>query len=132
MHTAILASTNNHIINDIVIIFLYYTDAPDIAVNSPTYTQNDAVRTVTCNHNGNPDYYIYHKWQQKSRYGELIRELNGNKTLKLPDVSPLLRYQDTGEYVCTSSNGIKDKDSGFEQTGSGFMTVNGNVEYLVV
>ncbi|XP_076112553.1 nephrin-like isoform X1 [Mytilus galloprovincialis] len=98
--------------------------APDIAVNSPTYTQNDAVRTVTCNHNGNPDYYIYHKWQQKSRYGELIREFNGNKTLKLPDVSPLLRHQDTGEYVCTSSNGIKDKDSGFEQTGSGFMTVN--------
>ncbi|XP_052063073.1 nectin-1-like [Mytilus californianus] len=106
--------------------------APDITVDSPTYTQNDVIRTVSCNPTGNPDSYTYHKWQHKSKYGEVLRELNGNKTLLLPDVSELMRYQDTGEYVCTASNGIKDKDNKLEQTGSGYVTVNGNTKYHLV
>ncbi|VDH91385.1 Hypothetical predicted protein, partial [Mytilus galloprovincialis] len=99
--------------------------APDITVNSPTYTQNDDIRTVTCNPSGNPDSYIYHKWQHKSKYGDIIRELGGNKTLNLPDVSVRLKYQDSGEYVCIASNGIKNKLNKLEQTGYGFVTVNG-------
>lgn len=106
------------------------TDAPDIIVNSVIYTQNDAERTVTCNPSGNPDSYHYHKWQHKSRYGDLIREFVGNKTLKLPDVQVRLRYQDSGEYVCIASNGIKDKHNQFEQTGFGYLTVNGNALLL--
>ncbi|XP_071176511.1 nephrin-like [Mytilus edulis] len=98
--------------------------APDITVNSPTYTQNDAIRTVTCNPSGNPDSYIYHKWQQKSKYGEIIREFAGNKTFKLPDVPVGLRHQDSGEYVCTASNGIKDKFNKLEQKGYGLVSVN--------
>lgn len=102
------------------------TAAPDITVNSPTYTQYDDIRTVTCNPSGNPDSYTYHKWQHRTRYGEIIREFNGNKILRLPDAPVLFRYQDTGEYVCIASNGIKDKYNKFEQTGSGFVSVNGN------
>ncbi|XP_052063746.1 neural cell adhesion molecule 1-like isoform X2 [Mytilus californianus] len=98
--------------------------APDITVNSPPYTQNDAIRTVTCHPSGNPDSYTYHKWQHKSRYGDLIRELDGNKTLKIPNVPVLLRYQDSGKYVCTASNGIRDNDNMFEQIGSGYVIVN--------
>ncbi|CAG2225932.1 unnamed protein product [Mytilus edulis] len=75
---------------------LNITYAPDITVNSSTYTQNDAIRKVICNPSGNPNIYTYHKWQHKSRYGEIIREFNGNKTLTLPDVPVLLRYQDSG------------------------------------
>ncbi|XP_071176505.1 uncharacterized protein [Mytilus edulis] len=97
--------------------------APDITVNSPTYTQNEADRTVTCNASGNPDSYTYHKWQHKSKYGE-IQEFVGSKTLKLPDVPVSLRYQDNGEYVCTVSNGIKGKNKKEEQTGSGNVIVN--------
>ncbi|XP_076109450.1 nephrin-like [Mytilus galloprovincialis] len=103
---------------------LNITYAPDITVTSPIYTQNDAIRTVTCNPSGNPDSYIYHKWQHKSKYGDIIREFGGNKTLKLPDVPVMLRYQDGGEYVCTASNGIKDKDDELEKTGSGLVSVN--------
>lgn len=106
------------------------TDAPDIIVNSYTYRQHDADRTVTCKPSGNPDIYTYYKWQHKSRYGELIREFVGNKTLKLPDVPVSSRYQDSGEYVCIASNGIKDKYNKFEQTGSGYLTVNGNALLL--
>ncbi|XP_071175241.1 titin-like isoform X2 [Mytilus edulis] len=105
------------------------THAPDITVSSPTYTQNDDIRIVTCYPSGKPDNYTYHKWQHRSKYGELIREFNGNKTLRLPDAPELLIYQDTGEYVCIASNGIKDKYNKFEQTGSGLVTVNAQPVY---
>ncbi|XP_052063072.1 neural cell adhesion molecule 1-like [Mytilus californianus] len=104
-------------------MFFITTDVPVITVSSPTYTQNDAIRTVTCNPSGNPDSYIYHKWQHKSKYGDLIREFGGNKTLTLPDITVLLRYQDSGEYWCTASNGFEDKNNQFEQTGYGLVTV---------
>ncbi|CAC5395406.1 unnamed protein product [Mytilus coruscus] len=97
--------------------------APDITVNSPNYTQNDAIRTVTCNPSGNPHSYTYHKWQHKSKYGELIREFNGIKTLMLPDAPEELRYQDSGQYICIASNGIKDNNNKFEQTGYGYVIV---------
>ncbi|XP_076109532.1 neural cell adhesion molecule 1-like [Mytilus galloprovincialis] len=103
---------------------LNITYAPDITVTSPIYSQNDAIRTVTCDPSGNPDSYIYHKWQHKSKYGDIIREFGGNKTLKLPDVQVRLRYQDSGEYVCTASNGIKNTFNKLEQTGSGLVSVN--------
>lgn len=99
-------------------------------MNSPTYTQTDVIRTVTCYQSGNPDSYTYHKWQHKSKYGVLIREFDGNKTLQLPDVPVLSRYQDSGEYVCTASNGIKDKDNKLEKTGSGYLTMNGSALLL--
>ncbi|VDI14607.1 Hypothetical predicted protein, partial [Mytilus galloprovincialis] len=98
--------------------------APDITVTSPIYTQSDVNRIVTCNPSGNPNSYTYHKWQHKSKYGEIIREFEGNNTLKLPDAEMLIRYQDSGEYVCTASNGIKGRDNRIEQTGSGYVTVN--------
>ncbi|CAC5358375.1 unnamed protein product [Mytilus coruscus] len=103
--------------------FYITTDAPDITVSSPNYTQIDENRTVTCNPSGNPDSYTYHKWQHKSSFGSLIREFGGNKTLILPDVLKVLRYQDSGEYICTASNGIKDNGNKFEQTGSGYVIV---------
>ncbi|CAC5359009.1 unnamed protein product [Mytilus coruscus] len=97
--------------------------APDITVNSPAYTQNDDTRTVTCNPSGNPNSYAYHKWQHRSKYGELIREFNGIKTLMLPDTQEVLRYQDSGEYICIASNGIKDNNTKLNRTGSGYLIV---------
>lgn len=106
---------------------MFVTDAPDIKVNSPTYTQNDVDITVTCNPSGNPDSYTYHKWQHKTKYGDIIREFEGSKTLRIPDVSVMLRYQDTGEYACSASNGIKDKYNRLKQTGFGLVTVIGSL-----
>ncbi|CAG2225927.1 TTN [Mytilus edulis] len=85
---------------------LNITYAPDITVNSSTYTQNDAIRKVICNPSGNPNIYTYHKWQTQVRYGEIIREFNGNKTLTLPDVPVLLRYQDSGTQLVFTSDTI--------------------------
>jgi hypothetical protein len=63
---------------------------------------------IACIPDGNPQSYTYYKWQHKSKYGVLIRELVGgtNGVLTLPSIPVEDRYQDSGEYVCTAGNGI--------------------------
>ena len=109
--------------------FLSLTDAPTVTVSNVTFQQNEANRIVTCVLVGNPSTYIYYKWQHRSKYGVLIRELNGgtNGVLTLssnPD--PVEdRYQDNGEYVCTAGNGIVGRDGKVKQTGTGYVIING-------
>jgi hypothetical protein len=96
-------------------------------VSGGTYDQNDSTRTVTCVPVGNPQSYTYYKWQHKSKYGVLIRELEGGHTgvLTLPNMPVEDRYQDSGEYVCTAGNGIVGRDGKIKQRGSGYFTING-------
>ena len=95
-----------------------------VLVHGFTY---EATRKVTCVPDGNPQTYKYSKWQHKSRYGVLIRELDGgqNGVLTLPNITVDDRYQDSGEYVCTADNGIVGKDGKVKQTGSGYVIING-------
>ena len=104
-----------------------FTDAPSISVHVATYEQNEATRTIACLPVGNPNTYTYNKWQHKSKYGVLIRELDGeqNGVLTLPNIPVEDRYQDSGEYVCTASNGIAGNDGKVEQRGSGYVRING-------
>jgi len=84
---------------------------------------------VACVLVGNPGTYTYYKWQHKSKYGVLIRELDGgtNGVLTLssnPD--PVEdRYQDSDEYVCTAGNGIVGRDGKVKQTGIGYVIIIG-------
>jgi hypothetical protein len=82
---------------------------------------------VTCVPDGNPQSYTYYKWQHKSKYGALIRELDGghNGVLTLPSIPVEDRYQDSGEYVCTAGNGIVGSNGNVEQTGPGYVIING-------
>ena len=106
---------------------LSFKDAPTVTVNDTTYDQNEAIRTVTCVHGGNPQLYTYYKWQHKSKYGVLIRDLDGgtNGVLTLPNITVDDRYQDSGEYVCTAGNGIVGSNGNVKQTGSGYVIING-------
>ena len=82
---------------------------------------------MTCVPVGNPNTYTYYKWQHKSKYGVLIRELDGgqNGVLILPSIPVEDRYQDSGEYVCAAGNGIVGRDGRVKQTGSGYVIING-------
>jgi len=104
-----------------------FKDALSISVSDVTYEENEANRTVTCLPVGNPSTYTYYKWQHRSKYGLLIRELDGgqNGVLTLPSIPVGDRYQDSGEYVCTAGNGIVGRDGNVKQTGSGYVTING-------
>jgi hypothetical protein len=103
------------------------TDAPTVSVSGVTYAQGEATIIVTCVPDGNPQSYTFYKWQHKSRYGVLIRELDGgqNGVLTLPNITVEDKYQDSGEYVCTVGNGIVGRDGKVEQTGSGYVNING-------
>ena len=76
---------------------------------------------------GNPNTYTYYKWQHKSKYGVLIRELDGrtNGVLTLPNIPVEDRYQDSGEYVCTAGKDIAGRNGKIKQTGSGYVIING-------
>ena len=81
---------------------------------------------MTCFPIGNPSIYTYHKWQNKSKYGVLIRELYGEQSvvLTLPNIPVEDRFQDSGEYICTVGNGIAERDGRVKQTGSGYVIIN--------
>ena len=120
--------TNNliHILTTLFCVFSF-TDAPTVSVHGITYDQKEATRTVICVPVGNPNRYDYYKWQHKSKYGVLIRELDGghNGVLTLPSIPVEDRYQDSGEYMCTAGNGIVGRNGKIKQSGSGDVKING-------
>ena len=120
--------TNNliHILTTLFCVFSF-TDAPTVSVHGITYDQKEATRTVICVPVGNPNRYDYYKWQHKSKYGVLIRELDGghNGVLTLPSIPVEDRYQDSGEYICTAGNGIVGRNGKIKQTGSDYVIING-------
>jgi hypothetical protein len=115
-----------HILTTIFCTFSL-TDAPTISVQGFTYDQSEVTRIVICVPDGNPQSYTYYKWQHKSKYGVLIRELDGgqNGVLIVPSIPVEDRYQDSGEYVCTVGNDIIGRDGSTKQTGSGYIIING-------
>ena len=124
-----ITNTINSLIHILTTTFctFSFTDAPTVSVHGFTYDQSEATRTVTCIPDGNPQSYTYYKWQHKSKYGVMIRELDGgtNGVLTLPSIPVEDRYQDSGEYVCTAGNGIVGRDGKVKQTGSDYVIING-------
>ncbi|CAC5359018.1 unnamed protein product [Mytilus coruscus] len=96
---------------------------PDVSVSNVTYEMKDPTRTINCTADGYPDTYTFYKWQHRSVYGRIIRELDGESILTLPVVPTTLRYQDNGEYVCTVSNGIQGTDGAEKRQGAAKITV---------
>ena len=109
------------------LFFLFVLVAPSVSVRNVTYEQDDVNRKVACFPIGNPSIYTYHNWQHKSKYGVLIREMDGEQggVLTLPGIPVENRYQDSGEYICTVGNSIVDRDGNVKQTGSGYIIING-------
>ncbi|XP_071175229.1 protein CEPU-1-like [Mytilus edulis] len=104
-------------------INLFVRFPPDVSVYNVTYEMTDPTRIINCTADGYPDTYTFYKWQHRSLYGHIIRELDGDTILTLPLVPTTLRYQDNGEYVCTVSNGIQGPDGVEKRQGAAKMTV---------
>jgi hypothetical protein len=54
-----------------------------------SFDQSESTRAVNCVPDGNPQSYTYYKWRHRSKYGVLIRELDGgqNGVLTLQSIS---------------------------------------------
>ncbi|CAC5411894.1 unnamed protein product [Mytilus coruscus] len=95
--------------------------APGVTVENKTFSQIQLSRQIQSTLDSNPPFNNC-KWQQKSKYGEHIRNFSdNNQILTLPTVSEVQRYQDTGEYVCSAYNGILGINGQLKQTGSGYV-----------
>ncbi|XP_063416830.1 cell adhesion molecule 2-like [Mytilus trossulus] len=115
---SIKCTANNTIGGISNLINLFVRFPPDVSVSNVTYEMTDPTRTINCTADGYPDTYTFYKWQHRSLYGHIIRELDGDTILTLPVVPTILRYQDNGEYVCTVSNGIQGPDGVEKRQGA--------------
>ncbi|XP_071172182.1 neural cell adhesion molecule 1-like [Mytilus edulis] len=98
--------------------------APGVTVENKTFSQTQTTRQIQCTLNSNPPVNTC-KWHQQSKYGEHIRYFSDNNlTLTLPTVPEYVRYQDTGEYICTAENSIIGMNGQLKQTGSGYVISN--------
>ncbi|VDI58003.1 Hypothetical predicted protein, partial [Mytilus galloprovincialis] len=120
---SIKCTANNTIGGFLNQINLFVRFPPDVSVYNVTYEMTDPTRIINCTADGYPDTYTFYKWQHRSLYGHIIRELDGDTILTLPLVPTTLRYQDNGEYVCTVSNGIQGPDGVEKRQGAAKMTV---------
>ncbi|CAC5417640.1 NCAM [Mytilus coruscus] len=91
-------------------ILLSVSYSPGVTFVYENYTESDRYRHIQCNANGYPRNYTYKQWVHTSFFDEHIRYLTGNATgyLRLPTHKRQFRYQDSGVYVCSVSNGVSD------------------------
>lgn len=89
---------------------ILFVDSPSVKLIYNNFTEMNHERVIQCIANGHPMNYIFKHWEHKTLFGEHIRYLNGNTTgyLVIPIQAREYRYQDTGVYICSVSNGIPD------------------------
>lgn len=99
---------------------------PDQHIN---FSDTDVSRTMHCFAHGVPANYAYGLWKHVSYFGEHIRYLNSTADgrVTLPHISKRIdRYQDSGIYICSASNGVVDSTGKRFQDGKIFVIANGN------
>ncbi|XP_060080193.1 nephrin-like [Ylistrum balloti] len=84
---------------------------PDIYISYTNVTYTSPYRMFTCSPDGNPAIYQFGQWRHTAEDGTLIRQFTGissstESILTLPDTDVTRRYEDTGYYICSASNGI--------------------------
>ncbi|CAC5426686.1 unnamed protein product [Mytilus coruscus] len=94
----------------LVRVTLLVNYAPDVQVIARKHS-------LDCIATGLPQTYTFKKWDHQSEQGEHVRFLNGlhNGTLNLKMLK--LKYQISGIYICTVSNGIPDVNGSLFQMG---------------
>ncbi|CAC5368471.1 unnamed protein product [Mytilus coruscus] len=117
---------NNSVAIETFIIQIKHS--PEVTFVYDNYTESDRYRHIQCNANGYPRNYTYEQWEHKSFFDEHIRYLTGNATgyLRLPTQTRQFRYQDSGVYLCSVSNGVSDSSGQFFQKGRAYVISKGS------
>lgn len=105
------------------------SDPPHIPDQYLNFSDTDVSRTMNCLAQGVPANYTYGHWKHLSYFGEHIRYLNSaaDGRVSLPQIeNKINKYQDSGIYICTVSNGVVDRTDKRFQNGKIFVIANGN------
>ncbi|CAG2214086.1 unnamed protein product [Mytilus edulis] len=108
-------STHSSILIEVTLLIRY---APAFKAR----LQNEA---ITCDCDGNPALYSVHRFNQTTKYGELVRSVNINNDTFSFDTEPF-PYQNNGIYTCVVSNGITDTNGKLLQIWSTNVTYEGS------
>ncbi|VDI46054.1 Hypothetical predicted protein [Mytilus galloprovincialis] len=113
-------------------ITLVVSYSPSVKLIYINFTERDKERVIQCVANGHPMNYSYRQWEHQTVFDEHIRYLTGNATgfLSLPIQKRKLRYQDTGVYVCSVSNGIQDTRGKLFQKEQGYVISKGTPRFV--
>lgn len=91
-----------------------------------SFTPSDSKRTLQCIADGNPKNYTYGNWEHISVFNEHIRIIHQRtENLILPIQEKRNRYQDSGIYVCSVSNGVPNVHGEYFQKGHSFVVSKG-------
>lgn len=91
-----------------------------------SFTASDSNRTLQCITDGNPMNYTYGSWEHMSFLNTHIRFIHQRREhLILPIQQKHSRYQDSGIYVCSVSNGVPNVHGEYFQKGHSFVVSKG-------
>lgn len=91
-----------------------------------TIIKNDKNNILTCELKGIPQNYTYRRWQHLSEYGQIIRWLPKNQTIRIhPRGVNIDNFKLNGIYVCNAENGIQDVHGSIVQTGKFYVLLQG-------
>lgn len=104
-------------------------DSPSVRLVYMNFTESEKERFILCNATGHPNNFTYEQWEHESLLDEHIRYLSGNATgfLGLPIQKRAYRYQDTGVYICSVSNGITDTGGQLLQKEQTYIISKGSI-----
>ncbi|CAC5368442.1 TTN [Mytilus coruscus] len=108
-------------------VTLHVLYPPLVNLENETFLYTTSHRTLRCIADGDPENYTYGNWEHRSFLNDHIRYLNRTSTgdLILPVQEKQQRYQDSGIYVCSVSNGVPGIDGKHFQKGQSYVFQKG-------
>ncbi|CAC5412468.1 NCAM [Mytilus coruscus] len=104
---------------------VYYP--PSVYLEYKNFSINESKRAVQCKADGIPNNITFFRLEHLSDFNEHIRylDVSSDGIAKLPNMSESKRYQDTGFYLCTASNGVSDEKGNMFQHDKAYLVSTG-------
>lgn len=106
----------------------FFSDTPVVKNTSQIFSTGDKPRILKCEVSGVPTSFRFKKWRHLVN-GHLVRYLYGNNdgTVTLPyNNTSDIQYDDSGLYICSVTNGIRNGNRQLWQTGTVNVSIRGN------
>lgn len=108
----------------------HFSDPPSVYLENKNFSMKESERVVHCKGVGEPNNIIFFRLEHLSDFNEHIRylDVSSDGIAKLPPTIESERYQDTGFYMCTASNGVYDEKGNIFQRAKAYLVSAG--EYI--
>ncbi|VDI48726.1 Hypothetical predicted protein [Mytilus galloprovincialis] len=100
---------------------------PSVYLEYKIFSVNESRRDIHCKGGGIPNNLTFSRVEHTSNFNEHIRflEVSSDGIATLPFLNEIDRYQDTGVYSCSASNGVSDMEGNKFQRGEAQLVFDG-------